>query len=153
MSPSFLSNAGMPYREPVVHTHDQLNFIGPERAYTRTAMNLPVPVNMFLPPVQPFVNQQHLPPGWCSFLFVSHQLFSYLLLSVCLSVHQLVNSLGTIPCQPLKRRVLVSCFVQVCLICQPLLDTLSSFQWLVYGLCFLPLVCQIFLKIAALAPW
>ena len=53
----------MPYREPVVHTHDQLNFIGPERAYTRTAMNLPVPVNMFLPPVQPYVNQQHLPPG------------------------------------------------------------------------------------------
>ena len=53
----------MPYREPVVHTHDQLNFIGPERAYTRTAMNLPVPVNMFLPPVQPYINQQHLPPG------------------------------------------------------------------------------------------
>lgn len=58
---------GVAYREPVVHTHDQLNMIGPERAYTRTSMNLPVPVNMFLPPVaQPFPHLQHLPTGIAS---------------------------------------------------------------------------------------
>ncbi|KAK7481622.1 hypothetical protein BaRGS_00027138 [Batillaria attramentaria] len=61
--PGSVYDRGMGYREPVVHTHDQVNFIGPERAYTRTAMNLPVPVNMFLPPVpQPFAHQPHLPP-------------------------------------------------------------------------------------------
>lgn len=47
------------YRDPVVQTHDQLGFIGPERAYTRSAMNLPVPVNMFLPQSMPqFQNSQ-----------------------------------------------------------------------------------------------
>jgi len=44
------------YREPIVQTHDQLGFIGPERAYTRSAMNLPVPVNMFLPQSVPQFN-------------------------------------------------------------------------------------------------
>ncbi|KAH3839137.1 regulator of nonsense transcripts 1-like [Dreissena polymorpha] len=39
------------YREPVVRTHDQLGFIGPERAYTGPAMNMPVPVNMFISPM------------------------------------------------------------------------------------------------------
>lgn len=41
-------SANNAYREPVMRTHDQLGFIGPERAYTRSAMNIPVPVNMFL---------------------------------------------------------------------------------------------------------
>ncbi|PVD19247.1 hypothetical protein C0Q70_19733 [Pomacea canaliculata] len=60
--PGSVYDRGVAYREPVVHTHDQLNMIGPERAYTRTSMNLPVPVNMFLPPVaQPFPHLQHLP--------------------------------------------------------------------------------------------
>ncbi|XP_050403734.1 regulator of nonsense transcripts 1 [Patella vulgata] len=51
------------YREPVVRTHDQLSFIGPERAYSRANMNLPVPVNMFLPPVPQPYQQQPLQPG------------------------------------------------------------------------------------------
>ncbi|OWF39025.1 Regulator of nonsense transcripts 1 [Mizuhopecten yessoensis] len=48
------------YREPaVVRHHDQLSYIGPERAYTGPALNLPVPVNMFIPPMpQPFNTQQ-----------------------------------------------------------------------------------------------
>lgn len=59
--PGSVYDRAVPYREPVVHTHDQLNFIGPERAYSRQALNLPVPINMFLPQVpQPFLNQ-HLP--------------------------------------------------------------------------------------------
>lgn len=47
------------YREPaVVRHHDQLSYIGPERAYTGPALNLPVPVNMFIPPMaQPFNGQ------------------------------------------------------------------------------------------------
>lgn len=53
----FSSDVG--YREPVVRTHDQLGFIGPERAYTGPAMNMPVPVNMFISPMaQPFHPQQ-----------------------------------------------------------------------------------------------
>ena len=51
------------YREPVVRTHDQLSYIGPERAYQGAALNLPVPVNLFLPPVpQPF-QPQPMPMG------------------------------------------------------------------------------------------
>lgn len=46
---------GVGYREPVVRTHDQLGFIGPERAYTGPGMNMPIPVNMFISPMpQPF---------------------------------------------------------------------------------------------------
>ncbi|CAG5115158.1 unnamed protein product [Candidula unifasciata] len=54
---SAYDRANNSYREPVLHTHDQLGFIGPDRAYTRSAMNIPVPVNMFLPhPVPPQFN-------------------------------------------------------------------------------------------------
>lgn len=61
--PGSVYDRAVPYREPVVHTHDQLNFIGPERAYTRQALSLPVPVNMFLQQVpQPFLNP-HLQPA------------------------------------------------------------------------------------------
>ncbi|CAG5132003.1 unnamed protein product [Candidula unifasciata] len=45
---SAYDRANNSYREPLMRTHDQLGFIGPDRAYTRAAMNLPVPVNMFL---------------------------------------------------------------------------------------------------------
>lgn len=44
---------GQGYREPVVRTHDQMSYIGPERAYAGPAVNLPVPVNMFIPPAMP----------------------------------------------------------------------------------------------------
>ncbi|KAJ8304424.1 hypothetical protein KUTeg_018007 [Tegillarca granosa] len=48
----------MGYREPVVRTHDQLSFIGPERAYTGPALNLPMPVNMFIPQIPQYNTQQ-----------------------------------------------------------------------------------------------
>jgi hypothetical protein len=46
-------NTGQGYREPIVRTHDQMSYIGPERAYAGPAVNLPVPVNMFIPPAMP----------------------------------------------------------------------------------------------------
>lgn len=47
----------------MVRTHDQLSYIGPERQYTGPALNIPVPVNMFMPPMpQPF-NGQPMPMG------------------------------------------------------------------------------------------
>ncbi|WAR01019.1 RENT1-like protein [Mya arenaria] len=53
--PGSIYDRSVGYREPVVRTHDQLGFIGPERAYTGPAMNMPVPVNMFISPMpQPF---------------------------------------------------------------------------------------------------
>ena len=44
----------VPYREPIMQSHDQLNFIDAQRAFNPSTINLPVPVGMFLPmpPVQ-----------------------------------------------------------------------------------------------------
>lgn len=57
--PGSIYDRNVPYREPVVRTHDQLGYIGPERAYTGQAMNIPVPVNMFISPMPgPFHPQQ-----------------------------------------------------------------------------------------------
>lgn len=59
------SNVNGMFREPVVRTHDQLGFIGPDRNYT-AGLNLPVPVGMFMPPpmTQPFhPPQPPMPPG------------------------------------------------------------------------------------------
>ncbi len=53
--------AAVGYREPLVRTHDQLSFIGPERAYTGAALSLPVPVNMFLPQMPQHFQAQPMP--------------------------------------------------------------------------------------------
>ncbi|GFO35773.1 regulator of nonsense transcripts 1 [Plakobranchus ocellatus] len=61
---SAYDRANSSYRKPVLRTHDQLGFIGPERAYTKSAMSIPVPVNMFLPhPVQPQFNNSQVSQG------------------------------------------------------------------------------------------
>lgn len=61
---SAYDRANTNYREPIIRTHDQLGFIGPERAYTKSAMSIPVPVNMFLPqPVQPQFNNSQASQG------------------------------------------------------------------------------------------
>ncbi|KAL4227542.1 ATP-dependent helicase NAM7 [Mactra antiquata] len=52
--PGSIYDRSVGYREPVVRTHDQLGFIGPERAYTGPAINMPVPVNMFISPMPQF---------------------------------------------------------------------------------------------------
>ncbi|XP_064607811.1 regulator of nonsense transcripts 1-like [Liolophura sinensis] len=50
-------NGGVSYREPLIRTHDQLGFIGPDRGFA-SGLNLPVPVGMFMPPLQqPFPTQ------------------------------------------------------------------------------------------------
>lgn len=51
--PGSVYDRSQAYREPVVRTHDQMSYIGPERAYAGPAVNLPVPVNMFIPPAMP----------------------------------------------------------------------------------------------------
>ncbi|VDI31693.1 regulator of nonsense transcripts 1 [Mytilus galloprovincialis] len=51
--PGSVYDRNQAYREPVVRTHDQMSYIGPERAYAGPAVNLPVPVNMFIPPAMP----------------------------------------------------------------------------------------------------
>ncbi|XP_046350559.1 regulator of nonsense transcripts 1-like [Haliotis rufescens] len=59
--PGSIYDRSVGYREPVVRTHDQLSFIGPERAYTGAALSLPVPVNMFLPQVPQHFQAQPMP--------------------------------------------------------------------------------------------
>ncbi|XP_013391305.1 regulator of nonsense transcripts 1 [Lingula anatina] len=55
---SHMMNGGTNFqRELFIPTHDQLGYIGPERAYTAS---LPVPVGMFIPPMQPAYQQQML---------------------------------------------------------------------------------------------
>lgn len=57
--PGSMYDRSVGYREPLVRTHDQMSFIGPERAYTGPMANIPVPVNMFISPMpQPFHPQQ-----------------------------------------------------------------------------------------------
>lgn len=53
----FVHDVGVSYREPLIRTHDQLGFIGPDRGFA-SGLNLPVPVGMFMPPLQqPFPTQ------------------------------------------------------------------------------------------------
>lgn len=50
--------AGVSLREPLVRPHDQLSYIASERTFAN-ALNLPVPVSMFMPPIPAhFSNQQ-----------------------------------------------------------------------------------------------
>lgn len=57
--PGSMYDRSVGYREPLVRTHDQMSYIGPERAYTGPMANIPVPVNMFISPMpQPFHPQQ-----------------------------------------------------------------------------------------------
>lgn len=51
-------------RDPFMRaTHDQMGFIPQDRSAYHAAMNLPVPIGMFMSPVAPFQQPAMQPPG------------------------------------------------------------------------------------------